>query len=143
MTELSQVEILIRLIVALVLGGLVGLERELKSSPAGMRTHTLVALGSSLFTLMSIKMAGPGVDVSRIAAQVVVGIGFLGGGTIFKSENRVIGLTTAATLWVTAAIGLVVGVGDFFTAVTATSLVLAVIVMGRWFEKVMLHKRKK
>lgn len=143
MTELSQVEILIRLIVALVLGGLVGLERELKSSPAGMRTHTLVALGSSLFTLMSIKMAGPGVDVSRIAAQVVVGIGFLGGGTIFKSENRVIGLTTAATLWVTAAIGLVVGVGDFFTAVTATSLVLIVIVMGRWFEKVMLHKRKK
>lgn len=143
MPELAQVEILTRLVVGLILGFLVGLERELKSSPAGMRTHTLVALGSTLFTLMSIKMAGPGVDVSRIAAQIVVGIGFIGGGTIFKSENRVVGLTTAASLWITAAIGLVVGMGDFFTAVTATSLVLLVIVVGRWFEKRMLHKKKR
>ncbi len=143
MPDLAQVEILTRLVVGLILGFLVGLERELKSSPAGMRTHTLVALGSTLFTLMSIKMAGPGVDTSRIAAQIVVGIGFIGGGTIFKSENRVVGLTTAASLWITAAIGLVVGMGDFFTAIVATSLVLLIIVAGRWFEKRMLHKKKR
>ncbi len=143
MTDLSQAEILTRLITALVLGALVGLEREMKSSPAGMRTHTLVSLGSALFTLMSIKMVGPAVDTSRIAAQIVVGIGFIGGGTIFKSENRVVGLTTAASLWITAAIGLVVGMGDFFTAITATALVLLVIVAGRWFERKMLHKKKR
>lgn len=139
----EQIYILIKLSTSLILGLLIGLERELKSSTAGMRTHTLVALGSTLFTLMSVKIAGPGVDISRIAAQIVVGIGFIGGGAIFKSQNRVVGLTTAASLWVTAAIGMVIGLGEFFTATISTMLVLAVIVLGSAFERKMLHKRKK
>ena len=133
--------ILIKLFASLILGLIIGIERELKSSPAGMKTHTLVALGSTLFTLMSIKIAGSGGDVSRIAAQIVVGIGFIGGGAIFKSQNRVLGLTTAASLWITAAIGMVIGLGEYFTAITATTLVLIVVVLGNLFERKMLHKK--
>ena len=100
-------EITLRLFVALLLGGIVGIEREFRSKDAGFRTHFLVALGSALFCIVS--QYGFGIDLkdsSRVAAQVVSGIGFLGAGTIIFQKNMVRGLTTAAGLWVTAAIGL-------------------------------------
>ena len=105
-------EITLRLFVALLLGGVIGIEREYRSKEAGFRTHFLVALGSALFCVVS--QYGFGFDLkdsSRVAAQVVSGIGFLGAGTIIFQKNVVRGLTTAAGLWVTAAIGLACGTG--------------------------------
>lgn len=115
----------IRLIVAMLLGGIVGLEREYRAKDAGFRTHFLVALGSALFTLVSIYGFTEGVkDTSRVAAQVVSGIGFLGAGIIVFQKNVIRGLTTAAGLWVTAAIGMACGVGQFYMAVFVTALML-------------------
>ena len=107
-------DITLRLIVALVLGGCIGIERDYRSKDAGFRTHFLVALGSALFCIVS--QYGFGFDLkdsSRVAAQVVSGIGFLGAGTIIFQKNVVRGLTTAAGLWVTAAIGLACGTGMY------------------------------
>lgn len=118
-------EITLRLFVALLLGGVIGIEREYRSKEAGFRTHFLVALGSALFCIVS--QYGFGVnlkDSSRVAAQVVSGIGFLGAGTIIFQKNVVRGLTTAAGLWVTAAIGLACGTGMYLAAAIATALVL-------------------
>ena len=118
-------EIALRLFVALLLGGVIGIEREYRSKEAGFRTHFLVALGSALFRIVS--QYGFGVDLkdsSRVAAQVVSGIGFLGAGTIIFQKNVVRGLTTAAGLWVTAAIGLACGTGMYLAAAIATALVL-------------------
>ena len=115
----------LRLLAAMAMGGLIGLERELRAKDAGLRTHFLVALGSALFTLVS--QYGFGADLkdsSRVAAQVVSGIGFLGAGTIIFQKNVVHGLTTAAGLWVTAAIGLACGTGMFAVAGATTVLVL-------------------
>ena len=115
----------IRLIVAMILGGIVGLEREYHAKDAGFRTHFLVAIGSALFTLISMYGFADGVkDTSRVAAQVVSGIGFLGAGIIVFQRNVIRGLTTAAGLWVTAAIGMACGVGQFYMAVLVTLLIL-------------------
>ncbi|WP_308768550.1 MgtC/SapB family protein [uncultured Bacteroides sp.] len=118
-------EITLRLFVALLLGGIIGVEREYRSKEAGFRTHFLVALGSALFCVVS--QYGFGVDLkdsSRVAAQVVSGIGFLGAGTIIFQKNVVRGLTTAAGLWVTAAIGLACGTGMYAVASIVTAMVL-------------------
>lgn len=118
-------EITLRLFVALLLGGVIGIEREYRSKEAGFRTHFLVALGSALFCIVS--QYGFGFDLkdsSRVAAQVVSGIGFLGAGTIIFQKNAVRGLTTAAGLWVTAAIGLACGTGMYIAAGIATAMVL-------------------
>ena len=118
-------DLTIRLSVALVLGGLIGLEREYRAKEAGFRTHFLVALGSALFCIVSQYGFGAEVkDASRVAAQVVSGIGFLGAGTIIFYKNVVRGLTTAAGLWVTAAIGLACGTGMYGVAVISTVLIL-------------------
>lgn len=128
-----EYEFLIRITVAAVLGGLIGLEREYRAKEAGFRTHFLVAMGSALFMVVSAYGFGEAMvsdlhrwDVSRVAAQVVSGIGFIGAGTIIfrKSENVVVGLTTAAGLWVTAAIGLACGGGLYVLSVGSTLLVL-------------------
>lgn len=117
--------ITVRLVVAMVLGGIVGLEREYRAKDAGFRTHFLVALGSALFTLISMYGFAEGVrDTSRVAAQVVSGIGFLGAGIIVLQRNVIRGLTTAAGLWVTAAIGMACGVGKFYMAALVTVLML-------------------
>jgi putative Mg2+ transporter-C (MgtC) family protein len=126
-------EFIIRIFVAALLGGAIGLEREYRAKEAGLRTHFLVALGSAVFMIVS-AYGFDGVmntpehrwDVSRVAAQVVSGIGFIGAGTIIfhKSENVVRGLTTAAGLWVTAAIGLACGGGMYVLSIAATVLVL-------------------
>ena len=118
-------DITLRLIVALILGGCIGIERDYRSKDAGFRTHFLVALGSALFCIVS--QYGFGFDLkdsSRVAAQVVSGIGFLGAGTIIFQKNVVRGLTTAAGLWVTAAIGLACGTGMYMAAVITTFLVI-------------------
>ena len=118
-------DITLRLVAAMFLGGSIGIEREFRSKDAGFRTHFLVALGSALFTVVS--QYGFGIDLkdsSRVAAQVVSGIGFLGAGTIIFQKNMVRGLTTAAGLWVTAAIGLACGTGLFVVAAITTGLVL-------------------
>ena len=126
-------EFVLRIFVAAILGGAIGLEREYRAKEAGLRTHFLVAMGSALFMVVSAYgFEGTMIteshrwDVSRVAAQVVSGIGFIGAGTIIfhKSENVVRGLTTAAGLWVTAAIGLACGGGMYIRSIAATVLVL-------------------
>lgn len=123
--DATYMELTIRLTLALLLGGAIGIEREYRAKEAGFRPHFLVALGSALFCLVS--QFGFGVDLkdsSRVAAQVVSGIGFLGAGTIIFQKNVVRGLTTAAGLWVTAAIGLACGTGMYLAAVLTTAMVL-------------------
>ena len=123
--DATYMELMVRLTLAMVLGGAIGIEREYRAKEAGFRTHFLVALGSALFCVVS--QYGFGVDLkdsSRVAAQVVSGIGFLGAGTIIFQKNVVRGLTTAAGLWVTAAIGLACGTGMFVAAVITTAMVL-------------------
>lgn len=125
-------ELLVRVVVAAALGGILGIERQLKDQPAGFRTHMLVAMGACLFTLVGAfgfqSFTGGTdthriqADLTRVASQVVVGIGFLGGGTILRTGGNIKGLTTAASLWITAAIGLTVAMGYFFLA-TMTSLI--------------------
>lgn len=119
------IDTLIRLVVALLLGGAIGIEREYRSKDAGFRTHFLVSLGSALFTIISTNgFPGGDADSSRVAAQVVSGIGFLGAGTIIFQRNFIRGLTTAAGLWVTAAVGMACGTGMFAIAAATTALVL-------------------
>lgn len=121
----TQIAYATRLIVAAGLGMVVGLERERHEHPAGMRTHMLVALGSAAFTILSIEaFAGPDGDRGRVAAQIVAGIGFLGAGAILKEGATVRGLTTAASLWAVAAIGMAVGVGAWGVGVVVTVIVV-------------------
>jgi putative Mg2+ transporter-C (MgtC) family protein len=131
--ELGWVEIVLRVVLAAGLGGAIGLERELREREAGLRTHMLVSVGAALFTLVSAyawtdwrfsNAEGLVFDPTRIAAQVVSGIGFLGAGAIIRQGLSIRGLTTAATLWVVAAIGMAAGVGYYEAAVVTTALVL-------------------
>jgi putative Mg2+ transporter-C (MgtC) family protein len=127
-----EIDLVVRLLVAAVLGAGVGLERELHGHPAGMRTHLLVSLGSGLFTIVSIYgfvgLLAPSVqapvDPSRVAAQIVSGIGFLGAGAILKDGFTIRGLTTAASLWATAAIGMAAGAGQMLLAIVGTAIVV-------------------
>lgn len=116
--------ILFRLTLGAIFGGVIGLEREASNRPAGFRTHILVSVGSTLIMLVSMNVFGDNADPSRLAAQVVSGIGFLGAGTIMKTGSTVKGLTTAASLWVCSAIGLAVGGGYYLGAVITVAVVL-------------------
>jgi putative Mg2+ transporter-C (MgtC) family protein len=142
-------ESLLRLALAAVLGGLIGVERELREREAGLRTHLLVALGSALFTIVSaygfhaFLASGASVvraDPTRIAAQIVTGIGFLGAGAIIRQGLSVRGLTTAATLWVVAAVGLAAGAGYYSAAVITTALVLIALYPLRIVAYRILHR---
>jgi putative Mg2+ transporter-C (MgtC) family protein len=136
---------LLRLLLASLLGGLIGLEREIHGRPAGFRTHLLVSLGSCLFCLTSTEFyrmygnfsgAGPvGVDPGRIAAQVVTGIGFLGAGAIIREKASIRGLTTAACLWVAAALGIACGIGLFYLAISVTAVALVNLLLLKQVEK--------
>jgi putative Mg2+ transporter-C (MgtC) family protein len=120
-----QLEPLLRLAAGLVLGAAVGWERELQRMPAGFRTHALVGLGSAIFTVVSaFAFSGPGADPTRIAAQIVTGVGFLGGGAILHYRGSVRGLTTAASLWAVAAVGMAAGAGLYVIAVGGAVLVI-------------------
>jgi len=121
----TQLELTVRLVVALLLGGVIGWERELARMPAGFRTHALVSLGSAIFTVISaFAFTGPGSDPTRIAAQIVSGIGFLGGGAILHYGGTVRGLTTAASLWSVAAVGMAAGAGLYVVATLGAVLVI-------------------
>jgi len=140
MTPVPDVQLLLHLIVAVFLGGLVGWEREASGKPAGLRTTILICVGSAVFTDLSLSLGsgmGSGItsDPTRIAAQIVAGIGFLGAGTIIQARGAVHGLTTAATLWVVAAIGMGVGTGSYLEATVATLLVLVILLPLGWIER--------
>lgn len=139
---IEYVEIVLRLLLATVLGGLIGVERERKNRAAGFRTHILVTLGSALIMLVSVNM-GPNADDGRIAAQVVSGIGFLGAGTILRSGENVKGLTTAASLWVCGGIGLAIGSGYYVGGIATFSIVLLSLSVLNNLEKTVLRSNYK
>ena len=120
---------------AAICGGLVGLERELKGKPAGLRTNLLICVGAAIYMLVGIMLVhsdGENTDPTRVASQVVTGIGFLGAGCIIQQGAQVTGLTSAATIWVVAAIGIVAGAGFPITAfIAATMVVLTLVVLGK------------
>jgi len=140
-------DLLGRLALAVLLGGIVGVERELSGKPAGLRTNILICLGSALLMDLSITIGMLDGEVrvgdpARIAAQVVTGVGFLGAGTIMQARGEVVGLTTAATIWVVAAIGLAVGAGHRAEAIAAALLVTLVLTALGWLERWMLSFRR-
>lgn len=134
MLGITVLDVTARLFVALILGGLIGLERERQERAAGLRTVTMVSLGSCLFTLIS-AFGFQQTDPSRVAAQVVTGIGFLGAGAIFMRKDLVRGLTTAATIWATAAVGMASALGQYFAAFMTTLLVLIVLMVLKPVER--------
>lgn len=139
---LTQLEFLLRLVIAAICGSLIGYERKNRLKEAGIRTHMIVALGAALIMIVSkygfadvIQLKGNALDPSRVAAQIVSGIGFLGAGMIFVRKQAISGLTTAAGVWTTAGIGMAIGAKLYFIGVAATSLVLLV--------QIVLHKNFK
>ncbi len=142
---MTDIEITIRLLTALGLGGLIGLEREVHGSDAGLRTHVLVSLGSALVMVVSILMSQSfaGTDPARISAQVVSGIGFLGAGSILRSATSVRGLTTAASIWAVAGIGLAAGGGYYSSAAIASILILVTLWLLRFIEKALNLKERE
>lgn len=148
--SLGDWELVGRVLLAAALGGALGVEREVSGQPAGFRTHTVLALGAALFGLISIHAFDPftgetaatnvRVDVTRVASQVAVGVGFLGAGAILKQEGSIRGLTTAASLWVTAAIGLAVGLGFYLAAGAVTAAALLSLVGLRGVRRVIRRR---
>jgi putative Mg2+ transporter-C (MgtC) family protein len=130
MPGLTDLALFERLALAAALGAVVGLEREFRHKAAGLRTNVLITLGAALFTVMSIELTeGTSGDPSRIAAQIVSGIGFLGAGAIIRTRGGIQGLTTAATVWMNAAIGVAVGGGEYRLAILATGVTMLVLLV--------------
>uniref|UniRef100_A0A7C3MJ76 MgtC/SapB family protein n=1 Tax=Dictyoglomus thermophilum TaxID=14 RepID=A0A7C3MJ76_DICTH len=138
---IQEFEIIKRLIFSLILSGIIGWEREKEEKPAGFRTHILVSLGATLFMIVS-AYAFPNTDPTRIAAQVVTGIGFIGAGTILRNEHSVKGLTTAASIWAVSGIGMAVGAGLYFPAFFTTLFILAVLILATKLEKVFIGSHR-
>ncbi|HYC84029.1 MAG TPA: MgtC/SapB family protein [Chryseosolibacter sp.] len=134
-------DVLIRLIVSLVVGLIIGAEREFRNKSAGLRTMILICLGSTVFTIVSFQASHES-EVGRIASNIVTGIGFLGAGAIMRDGLSVSGLTTASTIWMVAALGMAIGVGDFQLTIIGTVLVMIVLVLFNYIQKVLdsLHK---
>ena len=129
-----RLELALQLGLATLLGGVIGLERELKGKPAGLRTNILICMGSVLYTQLSTTMGAPTADPTRIAAQIVTGVGFIGAGTILHARGAVVGLTSAATIWVVAAIGVALGAGRYTEALGTAVLVVGVLQGLGWVE---------
>lgn len=144
---MSDLELIERLCLAALLGAILGFEREWRQKNAGLKTNILIAMGSALFTLMSIDLsASAGGDATRVAAQIVTGIGFLGAGAIMRTGAGIRGLTTAAMIWVNAAIGVAVGGGEYRLAIIATTVTIVVLLVMTPLEKFMdrrLNNRPK
>ena len=142
-----EYDIYLRVLAAVLLGFVIGLEREYSNKYAGLRTHILVCLGACVFTVISI-YGFPALseiatrDSSRVAAQIVTGIGFIGGGTVLRHGATVMGLTTAATLWIAAAIGMACGAAMYELAIASSLLSVIVLVSVRMFEKNVLKKHQ-
>ena len=140
--EVLRLDLGAKLLVAILAGGAIGLERELRHKPAGLRTNILICMGSALLMDLSMRLAlSYGGDPGRIAAQVVTGIGFLGAGTILHARGTITGLTSAATIWVVAAIGLTAGAGFLFEALAATITVMFVLEGLGWMEGRFIPRR--
>jgi len=139
---LSDLQVIERIALAALLGGLLGLEREWRNKSAGLRTNILIGLGSAVFTLLSTQLAnGSPADQTRIAAQIVTGIGFIGAGAIMRTGMDVHGLTTAATIWVNASIGMAVGGGAYRVAIIATAVTLVALVLLDPMERLIDRRR--
>lgn len=137
LTFATQLELTARLVVALVLGAVIGWERELQRMPAGFRTHALVALGAAIFTVVgAYAFTGSNSDPTRVAAQIVSGIGFLGGGAILHYGGTVRGLTTAASLWAVAGVGMAAGAGLLVMATISTALIIIALEVFQRLERV-------
>lgn len=132
-------QVVAKLLIAVALGGLIGIEREMSHRPAGLRTHMLVALGAAIFGIMSILF---NLSPDRIASNVVTGIGFLGAGSIIALRGHIQGVTTAATLWVVASIGLAVGLGQFTMAIIAAVIIFGILQIKRVEEKFEPDKKR-
>ncbi|GIO42830.1 transporter [Paenibacillus apis] len=148
--HITYLDMTIRILIALLLGGIIGFEREVNNHAAGFRTHILVCVGSATIMLLSIygfgEFAGESnvrMDPARLAAQVITGIGFLGAGAIIRTGSFVSGLTTAASIWVVAGIGLCVGAGFYYVAVLVTLLVLVSLFVFQKWEKYILRKYRR
>jgi putative Mg2+ transporter-C (MgtC) family protein len=133
MPLILQVEVALQLLLSAFLSMIIGVNREGRGAPAGMRTHMLVGLGACLFTALSVH-AFPNSETARVAAQIVTGVGFLGAGTILHREGGIRHLTTAASIWATAAVGMAVGVGVWFLAICATLIIWLILDILRRFE---------
>ncbi len=135
---MSLLEITLKLLLAVALGGLIGLERESSQKPAGFRTNILICVGSTMMMILSGLLlpgkAGEGGDLTRIAAGVIAGIGFIGAGTIIQSRGIVVGLTTAATLWAVGGLGLVIGAGHYLPAIIFTAIIILTLIIFRQIE---------
>ncbi len=140
---MTELEGLIRIALAAVLGGMVGFDREAHSSSAGLRTHVLVALGAATFTVLGLQIAEAPIfdssnirlDPSRILEGTITGIGFLGGAIVFRDDDRARNVTTAAGIWAVTGIGIAVGLGYYILATGVTVLVLAVLYLLKWFQQ--------
>jgi len=150
-TDTLRLVLLVKLLLATVCGGAIGLERELAGKPAGLRTNILICVGAALFTHLSVLIAQIGFtpdgrpygDTTRIAAQIVSGIGFLGAGAILHAHGAVVGLTTAASIWVVAAVGTAIGAGAYVEGVGTSALIVLVLVGLRPVETRLLRRRRK
>ncbi len=131
-----DITIVIKLLLAATLGGMIGLEREIHRKPAGLRTNMFICMGSALFTILSAQVvAGTVHDPGRIAAQIITGIGFIGAGAIIRERGSVVGLTTAATIFVVASVGMAIGMGLYGTGLFATVIILSGLSLLGWAEK--------
>jgi len=141
---MNMLDIMLKLILAIALGGIIGLEREASQKPAGLRTHILISVSAAMMMILSqLVLAGKepaGGDMLRVAAAVITGMGFIGAGTIIQSQGMVHGLTTASTLWTVAGLGLVVGAGYYLVAILFAVLVIATLVLFRRVEETHLKK---
>ena len=124
-----ELEMVLRLLLATALGAIIGYQRERAGKSAGLRTHTLICVGAALFTVASLYGFGAPADPARVAAGIVAGIGFLGAGAIIRTREHVVGLTTAATIWAVAAIGLAAGAGLYLLSAVTTALILIVLLL--------------
>lgn len=143
--EILRLDLMLQLLLATLLGGAIGLERELGGKPAGLRTNILICIGSVLFTSLSLTIGGAAADPTRVAAQIVTGVGFIGAGTILHARGAVVGLTSAATIWVVAAIGVALGSGLYLEAI-GTTLAVIIVLQGlgrveRLVERQATHSR--
>lgn len=130
-TMAAEIELVLRLLLAAGLGGLIGIERESMHEAAGLRTHMLIALAACLITITSVEYYNfAGTDVSRIAAGIVMGVGFIGAGTIMSGSHGIRGLTTAASIWVVAGLGLSVGSGNYMLSIVAAALSFVILRIG-------------
>jgi putative Mg2+ transporter-C (MgtC) family protein len=129
-----ELEIVGKLLLAALLGGVIGLEREIHKSPAGIKTYSIVAVGSALFTL-----SATAIDIS-VAGGVITGIGFLGAATVFKSEDKIYGLTTASLIWSTSAIGFAIGIGYYFAPIITTAIIMIILLPVEQLEKKLLKR---